>query len=181
MRHPTPDVLERARKVRIVLFDSDGVLTDGRIVVTADGADARCFDVKDGQGIHLGKQAGLLFGVISGRRSAALASRADELGLDEVHQGVQDKLGRVDEILTRRELGRAAACFVGDDLVDVPAMRACGLAVAPADAVPEARAAAQFVTDRNGGRGAVREVVDLLLQANGSWERVTSGYLGGGA
>ena len=181
MTQPGPDLIERARKVRIVLFDSDGVLTDGRIVVTADGDDARCFDVKDGQGIRLGQEAGLLFGVVSGRRSAALASRAGELGLDEVHQGVQDKLGRVDEILTRRELGRDAACFVGDDLVDVPAMRACGLAAAPADAAPEARQAAQFVTGCLGGRGAVREVVDLLLRANGSWERVTARYLGGGA
>lgn len=181
MTQPAPDVLERARKVRIVLFDSDGVLTDGRIVVTGDGGEARCFDVKDGQGIRMGQEAGLLFGVVSGRRSAALASRAGELGLDEVHQGVQDKLGRVDEILTRRELARDAACFVGDDLVDVPAMRACGLAVAPADAALEARAAAQFVTGRAGGRGAVREVVDLLLRANGSWERVTARYLGGGA
>ena len=181
MIEPAPDVLERARKVRIVLFDSDGVFTDGRIVIADDGGEARSFDVKDGHGIRMGQEAGLLFGVVSGRRSLALAHRAGELGLDEVHQGVQDKLGRLDEILSRRELRRDAACFVGDDLIDVPAMRACGLAVAPADAMAEVRGVAQFVTGRRGGRGAVREVIDLLLRASGGWERVTARYLGGGA
>jgi len=176
LSHPGADVVARARKVRIVLLDADGVLTDGRIVVTGDGDDARCFDVRDGHGIRMGQEAGLAFGVVSGRHSRALERRAGELGLDELHQGVLDKLGRVREILTRRGLAGEAACFVGDDLIDVPAMRACGLAVATADAVPEVREVAHFVTRRAGGRGAVREVVDLLLHASGSWERVTARY-----
>jgi len=180
LSHPDTDVLERARKVRIVLFDSDGVLTDGRIVVTGDGGEARCFDVKDGHGIRMGREAGLVLGVVSGRHSLALERRAAELGLDELHQGVTDKLGRLREILARRELTGEAACFVGDDLIDLPAMRACGLAAAPADAVPEVRQAAQFVTSRDGGRGAVREVIDLLLRASGDWERVVARYLVGG-
>jgi 3-deoxy-D-manno-octulosonate 8-phosphate phosphatase (KDO 8-P phosphatase) len=170
------DTLDRARRVRLVLLDSDGVLTDGRIIVTSDGSEARCFDVRDGHGIRMGQRAGLSFGVISGRESLALTARAGELGIDEIHQTVHDKLRLVREILARRGLEPREVCFVGDDLIDVPAMRYCGLAIAPADAIEEVRAVAHHVTERKGGRGAVREVVDMLLRASGSWNKVTERY-----
>jgi len=176
LKGPSADVVDRARGVRLVLLDSDGVLTDGRIIVTSDGTEARCFDVRDGHGIRMGQGAGLTFGVISGRESPALTSRAKELRFEEVHQGVHDKLGLVREILARRGLEPQAVCFVGDDLIDVPAMRYCGLAVAPADAIEEVRAVAHHVTERKGGRGAVREVIDMLLRASGSWDKVTERY-----
>jgi 3-deoxy-D-manno-octulosonate 8-phosphate phosphatase (KDO 8-P phosphatase) len=172
-----PDVSARASKVKLVLLDSDGVLTDGRIIMSSDGDDVRAFDVRDGHGIRMGQQAGLLFGVISGRESRALAERAAELQFDEVHQRVLDKLGRAKEILDRRDLAFESTCFMGDDLIDLRVMRRCGFAVAPADAVPEVREAAHYVTARAGGRGAVREVIDLVLRANGKWDDVTARYL----
>lgn len=171
------DISARASKVKLVLLDSDGVLTDGRIIMSSDGQDVRAFDVRDGHGIRMGQQAGLLFGVISGRESRALAERAAELQFDEVHQRVLDKLGRAKEILDRRGLAFESTCFMGDDLIDLRVMRRCGFAVAPADAVPEVREAAHYVTAREGGRGAVREVIDLVLRANGKWDDVTARYL----
>jgi 3-deoxy-D-manno-octulosonate 8-phosphate phosphatase (KDO 8-P phosphatase) len=173
----SPEILQRARGVRLVLLDSDGVLTDGRIIVAGDGNEARCFDVRDGHGIRMAREAGLSIGVISGRESRALRLRAAELEIEELHQRVHDKLGVVREILARRVIEPAAACFVGDDLIDVPVMRYCGLAVAPSDAAQEVREIAHVVTRRAGGRGAVRELIDLLLRANGSWDRVTRRYL----
>lgn len=176
LKTPSAEVLDRAGRIRLVLLDSDGVLTDGRIIVSSDGSEARSFDVRDGFGIRLGQSAGLSFGVISGRESRALTARAQDLGLDEVHQGAHDKLGLVREILDRRGLEPADVCFVGDDLIDLPAMRYCGLAIAPADAVDQVREVAHHVTESPGGRGAVREVVDMLLRATGSWDEVTARY-----
>lgn len=177
MVEPGPENLERARRVRLVLLDADGVLTDGRIFVGRGGGDARAFDVRDGHGIRLGQQAGLTFGILSGRSSAAVAERAAELGIDEVHQGLADKAARLGEILERLHVPPQAVCFMGDDLNDVPVLRRVGLAAAPADAVPEVRAVAHLVTERGGGRGAVRELVEILLHASGRWESLVASYL----
>jgi 3-deoxy-D-manno-octulosonate 8-phosphate phosphatase (KDO 8-P phosphatase) len=179
LSNPDPEVIERARRVSLVLFDSDGTLTDGRIILTSDGEEARAFDVRDGHGIRMGQQAGLVFGVISGRESAVLTRRAEELNFEEIHQGVTDKSNCLDEILARRGIEPGAVCFMGDDLIDVPVMRRCGLAVAPADSIAEVREVVHHVTQRNGGRGAARELIDLLLRANGSWDRVTARYFSG--
>jgi 3-deoxy-D-manno-octulosonate 8-phosphate phosphatase (KDO 8-P phosphatase) len=170
-----PRLAERARRVRLVLFDSDGVLTDGRIYYAPDDG-MRAFDVKDGHGIRMGQEAGLAFGAISGRESSALARRAAELDFDELHQRVHDKVACVEGILRGRGLEAEQVCFVGDDLIDVPVMRRVGLAAAPADAVPEVLRAAHFVTDRPGGRGAAREVIELILRASGKWDQVTRRY-----
>jgi len=178
---PSSDILHRASRIRLVVLDSDGVLTDGRIVVGSDGTEMRFFDVRDGLGIRLGQKGGLRFAVISGRRSAALAARAKELGIDELHQRVADKASVLRDLLERLGLEHADACFVGDDLIDLPAMRAVGLAVAPADAIPDVRERADHVTRCRGGRGAVREVVELILRAAGSWDEVTAGYFGEGS
>jgi 3-deoxy-D-manno-octulosonate 8-phosphate phosphatase (KDO 8-P phosphatase) len=121
--------------------------------------------------------AGLTFGLISGRRSDVVEHRARDLGIQEVHQGILDKLGCLEDILERQGVTAEAVCFVGDDLVDVPVMRRVGLAAAPHDAAPEACEAADYVTARAGGRGAVREVVDLLLRASGKWNDVTRAFL----
>lgn len=176
MSDTSPDLVRRASRIRIVVLDSDGVLTDGRIVLGPDGAETRSFDVRDGLGIRLGQRAGLRFAVISGRSSTCLAARAEELGIDELHQRVSDKAQLLRDLLARHGLERADACFVGDDLIDLPVMRLVGLSVAPADAVAEVLERADHVTRRDGGRGAVREVVELILHANGSWKRVTAGY-----
>jgi 3-deoxy-D-manno-octulosonate 8-phosphate phosphatase (KDO 8-P phosphatase) len=170
-----PRLAERARRVRLILCDSDGVLTDGRLYYDPEDR-MRAFDVKDGQGIRMGQEAGLAFGAISGRDSAALARRAAELDFDELHQRVHDKVACVEGILRSRGLEAEQVCFIGDDLVDVPVMRRVGLAAAPADAVPEALEAAHFVTGRPGGRGAVRQVIELVLRASGKWDQITRRY-----
>lgn len=176
MSEPSAEVVKRAERVGLVLLDSDGVLTDGRIVIGSDGNEWRAFDVRDGHGIRMGRDAGLVFGIVSGRRSKVVEARARELGIEEVHQKIQDKGRCVEEILSRSGVSGDAACFVGDDLIDLPAMRRVGLSIAPADAVAEVRHTVDWVTARGGGRGAVREVVELLLRASGRWERATARY-----
>lgn len=169
---------ERAARVRLIVLDADGVLTDGRIIMSSDGTETRAFDVTDGFGIRLGQRAGLLFGVISGRRSEVLERRAAELRIDEVYQGVLDKATCLREILSRRGLAPAQACFVGDDLIDLPPMRLVGFAAAPADAQAAVRDAAHFVAGSAGGRGAVREIVELVLRASDRWEAALQDFLG---
>jgi 3-deoxy-D-manno-octulosonate 8-phosphate phosphatase (KDO 8-P phosphatase) len=168
---------ERAGKVRLILLDADGVLTDGRITMSSDGSEIRSFHVQDGFGIRLGRQAGLEFGILSGRASPVLERRAEELGITEVHQGILDKAGRFQEILQRLDIPAEFVCFVGDDLIDLPVMRRSGFAVATADAQPDVREGAHYVTERRGGEGAVREVVDIVLRASGKWNEVTQPFL----
>jgi 3-deoxy-D-manno-octulosonate 8-phosphate phosphatase (KDO 8-P phosphatase) len=170
-------VVERARKVRLVLMDADGVLTDGRIIVFADGNEARAFHARDGLAVRIGQAGGLEFGVVSGRRSQTVEARAKELDFVEIHQSVAAKGPCVSEIAKRRGLRPEELCFVGDDIVDVPAFRRCGLAVAPADADPEVFAHAHHVGVSPGGGGIVREVVDLILRARGSWDAATAAYM----
>ena len=174
--HAKTDVLERARGIRLVALDVDGVLTDGSIVVFADGNEARSFHSRDGLAVKLGQIAGLRFAVISGRTSAAVERRARELGLREIHQGVGDKVACLREIALRLGITVLETCFVGDDLVDLPALLASGLSAAPADADEGVRDLVHLVTDAPGGRGAVREVIEFVLRAQGAWERVTAPY-----
>lgn len=177
MKGSDDETTRRAGRVRLVLLDVDGVLTDGRIHVGSNGEDGRAFHSRDGLGVRLGQSGGLVFGIISGRRSQAVTNRAAELDIEEVHQGIHDKIACLDAIQARLGVTDDATCFVGDDIIDVPVMRRVGLAAAPADAAPVAREAADVVTAASGGRGAVREVVDLLLQASGKWKEVTDRFL----
>jgi len=175
---PIPQaVIERARKVRLVLMDADGVLTDGRILVFADGNEARAYHARDGLAVRIGQTGGLDFGVVSGRRSNAVEARAKELDFVEVHQRVAAKGACVVDIARRRGLRLEEICFVGDDIVDIPAFRRCGFAVAPKDADPEVFAHVHHVGANDGGRGIVREVVDIILHAHGSWDAATAAYL----
>lgn len=177
MSEMAPEILARAEKIRFVLLDVDGVLTDGRLFLFSDGNEGRAFHARDGHGVRMGQRAGLLFGLLSGRESRVVADRAAELYIAEVHQGVLDKGARYREILLRLGLGDEEVCYVGDDVVDVPVLREVGLAVAPRDAVPEALEAAHWISTRKGGDGVVREVVDLVLHARGKWSAVTERYL----
>ena len=177
MKDLSAKVMEAAGQVRMVLVDVDGVLTDGCIQIGPNGEESRSFHARDGMGVRLGQQGGLVFGIISGRSCEAVTRRSSELDFTEVHQGIRDKAQCFEGILARSELSEEAVCFVGDDLVDVPIMRRVGFAAAPGDAAPEVRQAAHFVTASAGGRGALREVVDLLLRASGNWERVTNRFL----
>jgi 3-deoxy-D-manno-octulosonate 8-phosphate phosphatase (KDO 8-P phosphatase) len=161
-------VLERARAIRLLVLDVDGVLTDGRLFLSAAGEELKVFHVRDGSGLVAIQRAGITVAIISGRDSPAVTRRATELGIRHVHQGVADKGALLDRLLA--ELGIAAeetAC-VGDDTPDAPMLRRAGLAIGVADAHPALLAAAHWVTKSNGGQGAVREVCDLLLSAHGS-------------
>ena len=177
MKNVSEKIVEQAGQVRMVLLDVDGVLTDGSIYIGPGGAESRSFHSRDGMGIRLGQKGGLSFGIISGRSCEAVARRSSELDITEVHQGIRDKVRCFEEILARVEMSEKDVCFIGDDLVDIPLMRRVGLAAAPGDAAPEAREVAHYVTVSDGGRGVVREVVDLLLRASGRWERVTNDFL----
>jgi len=173
----TSDVADRARSVKLILMDVDGVLTDRRIIYQAELDEAKGFDAHDGVGIKLAQRAGLLTGIITGRLSIATSRRARELKMAEFHQKVFTKLEVFDSILKARRLPPASVCFIGDDLVDIPVMKKVGFAAAPADARVEARRVAHLVTGADGGRGSVREVIDFILKVQGRWEKVTSGYL----
>lgn len=170
------DVAERASRIEWVLMDSDGVLTDGKIWMSSDGEELRSFHVRDGHGIRMGQRGGLSFGIISGRESKVVNRRAEELDIQEVHQRVWDKLARYEELSDRLGLSDEAVCYIGDDLVDLPVLRRVGLAAAPADADADVLAACHWVSRHPGGCGAVRELVELLLRARGSWPAVTERY-----
>jgi 3-deoxy-D-manno-octulosonate 8-phosphate phosphatase (KDO 8-P phosphatase) len=149
--------------IRLLILDVDGVLTDGRLYFGPRGEALKVFDVRDGFGLVLLQRAGVRVAIISGRRSPMTVVRARELGVRHVHLGVADKLGVFARLCARLQLTPSACAFVGDDLPDLPLMRAAGLSFAVADAHREVRRAADIVTRRPGGRGAVREVCDHLL------------------
>ena len=160
---------QRAAAVRLLLLDVDGVLTDGRITYMADGVELKSFHVRDGSGIVYWQKLGGRTAIISGRTSKAVDVRAAELGISVVVQGSRDKRAALDRVLDANGMRASEACAVGDDLPDLPLLRTCGFAVAVADACSEVRAAAHYVTQAAGGCGAVREVVELLLRAQGRW------------
>jgi YrbI family 3-deoxy-D-manno-octulosonate 8-phosphate phosphatase len=157
-------------------MDVDGVLTDGRIAFTEGTAETKTFDVKDGIGLSIARRMGLRTGVISGRGGAAVVRRAEELGLHEVHLRVRDKLQAYDRIVRRLKLHDAQVCYIGDDLTDLSVLRRVGMPIAVADARPEVLRRALFVTHDPGGRGAVREVIDAILKAQGKWGEVLEWY-----
>jgi 3-deoxy-D-manno-octulosonate 8-phosphate phosphatase (KDO 8-P phosphatase) len=169
---------QRAAGVRLLVLDVDGVLTDGRITYTADGVEVKSFHVRDGSALAFWQRPGGLVAIISGRSSRAVDVRAAELGIGLVVQGAGDKLAALRGVLDATGVRSDEACAVGDDLPDLPVLRACGLAVAVADACPEVRAAADHVTHAPGGRGAVREVVELLLRAQGRWDALVASFDG---
>jgi 3-deoxy-D-manno-octulosonate 8-phosphate phosphatase (KDO 8-P phosphatase) len=151
------------RGIRLVVLDVDGVLTDGRIILDEAGTEFRVFDVRDGYGIRKATGLGLQFALISGKDSKVVTHRALELGIQEVHQGVRDKLEVFRTVVAKFGLTAHQVCCVGDDEPDLPMLAAAGFSVAPHDAVTAVRRAVQYVTKADGGRGAVREVIELIL------------------
>ncbi len=167
---PYPEeVVARARLIRLLILDVDGVLTDGRLYFDAKGEALKVFHVRDGHGLKMAQRGGLEVALVSGRRSDAAFQRARELGISRFYEGVRDKVTVLEELLAALNLTPREAAAVGDELVDLPLFHRVGLGVAVADAVPEVKAAAHWVTTLPGGQGAVREVCDLLLKAQGKW------------
>jgi 3-deoxy-D-manno-octulosonate 8-phosphate phosphatase (KDO 8-P phosphatase) len=172
-----PSIERRASRIKLLLMDCDGVLTDGRLWLTETGGEQKSFNTHDGLGLSLLHRAGIKSGIISGRNSAAVTRRAAELGVEFVRQGSLDKIAVFEQLLREAELTDNEVAFVGDDLPDIPLMNRVELAVAVADAMPETSAAAHYVTRARGGRGAVREVVELILKSQGCWHDLVEGYL----
>ena len=167
---------QRCQPIELLLADVDGVLTDGRVVVNNQGIETKQFHIRDGMGIRLWQKAGYHFGVVSLRSSQIVKMRAAELDISIVRQGAVDKLATTLEILAEHGLSPQQACYIGDDLPDLRVVRAVGLGVAVADACPELREAAAYVTQLPGGNGAVREVVELILKAQRRWDDVIQAY-----
>jgi 3-deoxy-D-manno-octulosonate 8-phosphate phosphatase (KDO 8-P phosphatase) len=199
-----PSAISRAKKIKLLLFDVDGVLTDGKIwIFPAPAAlskdvieqsaqhggtggfgfhsesliEAKGFHAHDGTAVSLARLAGIKTGVITKRISETVALRARDLRIDHIHQGIQDKLTVFEEILRQENLRPAEAAFVGDDIIDLPVMRNCGLAIAVANARKEVKAVAHYVTAHSGGDGAARDAVEYVLKAQGKWDRVVSEYI----
>jgi 3-deoxy-D-manno-octulosonate 8-phosphate phosphatase (KDO 8-P phosphatase) len=157
------ELLERARRIRLLVLDVDGVLTDGRLYLSATGEELKVFHVRDGSGLVAAQRAGIVVAIISGRDSPAVTRRAAELGIRHVRQGVSDKGAELDRLLAELAATPAELACVGDDTPDLPMLRRAGLAVAVADAHPALHGVAHWITPSNGGQGAVRDVCDLLL------------------
>lgn len=158
--------------IKMVILDVDGVLSDGTIILDEDGRESKGFSSRDGLGIYLLKRAGIDVAVISGRATRVVEHRARALDIKEVHQGIGDKLEVYQSVIASHGLQDAEVCYVGDDLIDLPVMKRVGFAAAPADAHPVVLEAAHWVAPSNGGRGAVREVIEEVLRAGGQWETV---------
>lgn len=159
------DLIERAGKIKLLLMDCDGVLTDGRLYYSADGEALKVFNVKDGQGIASWHEAGFQSGIISGRDSPAVRKRATELGMSFVKQGSRDKVKDFYDILEVVELSAEEVAFVGDDIADIDLLKIVGLSIGVTDSVQEVLDVANYVTIRSGGGGAIREVTNLLLKS----------------
>lgn len=169
-------VVRRAKAIKLLVMDADGILTDGRLLYAGRGEELVAFHVQDGHGIRLALHAGLSLAIVTGRESEAVARRARDLGIREVHQKVRDKLAVLQELMARKGLSASQVACMGDDLVDLPILLRAGLAISVPGAAQEVRSAAHYVTGRPGGQGAVREAIELLLKAQGCWPAVLEGY-----
>jgi len=170
------NLLNKIRSVKLLILDVDGVLTDGRIIINDEGLESKQFDVRDGHGLKLLFRYGVDVVLVTGRKSRAVEWRAADLGITEVHQGVHDKGEVFEEIIKRRNLPPEETACIGDDIVDIPIMRRAGFSVAVADAVREVRESADYVTTSPGGRGAVREVCEMILKAQNLWGDIAARY-----
>ncbi|HYW80898.1 MAG TPA: HAD-IIIA family hydrolase [Thermoguttaceae bacterium] len=170
------DLNQQCQPIELILSDVDGVLTDGRLTLDDHGVESKHFSARDGMGIRLWQNAGYRFGMITARRSEVVRLRAKELDIEILHQGATDKLAAMRQILDELHLAPEQVCYIGDDWPDLSVVRAAGLGVAVADACEELREAADFVTRAIGGAGAVRELIEWVLENQGRWEEVTRAY-----
>lgn len=170
-------MIERVLRVKLMIFDVDGVLTDGSIYMNEQGEETRAFNVLDGQGLKMLSASGVHLAAISSRVSKAVAIRAADTGITHVFQGVDDKLDVFQELLATLGLTREQAGYMGDDIIDIPIMRRCGLSVAVPSSPSIIRETAHYVTTLNGGRGAVREACEFIMQIQGTYDRQLARYL----
>jgi 3-deoxy-D-manno-octulosonate 8-phosphate phosphatase (KDO 8-P phosphatase) len=166
----------KASRVRLLLFDVDGVLTDGTVVMHADGSESKGFHIRDGAAIVFAQRAGLMVGLLSARSSGATAHRAAQLAVRIVEQGVTSKLKTYERIVRDARMADDEVAYMGDDLLDLPVLARVGFSAAPADAAPEVRERVDWVSSNGGGRGAVRELIELVLRAQKRWDGVLGEY-----
>lgn len=171
------DAFERAKKIKLAIFDVDGVMTDGSLYLADDGQEYKAFNSLDGHGMKMLKRSGVELAIITGRTSQVVELRAINLGVTHLYQGAEDKLAAFLELQEKTGLDPAAWAYMGDDLVDLPAMRRCGLAICVPAAPSLVKQHAHYVTQLPGGRGAVREVCELIMQAQGTFEAQLAPYL----
>ncbi len=174
------DILARAAQIRLVVFDVDGVLTDGSLYLGDDGQEYKAFHSRDGHGMKMLQKTGVTIGIITGRSSEVVKYRMANLGIGHVFQGQKDKLPAFEQLLATLGLAPEQAAYVGDDVVDLPVMRRCGLAIAVQDAHTLVRQHAHWQTPHGGGRGAARDVCELIMEAQGSLEAMMQTYLSDG-
>ena len=172
-----PAATERAKRVKLMIFDVDGVLTDGGLRYGADGESFKTFNVLDGHGIKLLQQSGVKAAIISARNSAIVAKRASDLGIAVLRQGVHDKRSAFEQVLDELNLTASDAGFMGDDVIDLPVMTRVAFAASVPNGHQEVRSRAHYVTEAGGGRGAAREVCDFILRAQGNYEAALAPYL----
>ena len=172
------DINTRAANIKLVAFDIDGVMTDGGLHYTDDGHELKTFNVQDGLGVVLLRRAGIKVAIITGRTSNVVNCRAKDLGVEHVFHGVGDKGAVSGQLLEQLGLQWSELAFMGDDLIDLPAMTRCGLAIAPANARPVVKERAHMVTEASGGKGAVREAIEFILAAQGKLDAAFAPYLG---
>ena len=170
-------VEKRAARIRLVLFDVDGVLTDGRVVLHGDGRESKQFHIRDGIVMVWAQRVGLQVGLLSARLSATTTERAAQLGITLVHQGVASKIDAYDGILSTLGLSDEEVAYMGDDIVDIAVLARVGLAAAPADAVAEVRERVHWVAPSAGGAGAARELLELVLRTQGRWDAIVQSFM----
>lgn len=168
----------KAKKIKLVVLDVDGTMTDGTIYLNNDGIETKAFNVKDGFAIVSAIKEGIDFAIITGRKSALVEKRAEELGIKHVFQGVPDKIVALDELLNKLSLKYEETAYMGDDINDLSVIKKAGLAGAPKDAVEEVLNIVHFVTKASGGKGAVREFVEYIMRVQGKWANVVKRYEG---
>ncbi|MBI3252966.1 MAG: HAD hydrolase family protein [Candidatus Omnitrophica bacterium] len=167
---------ERIQKIKLVIVDNDGVLTDGRIVFGDYGDELKFFDAQDGHGLAMLHRAGLVTLMVSGRKCRINSRRAKEMKITKLYQNIHDKLKIFEKIVKQFKMKPEEICYIADDLIDLPILSRVGLAVAVPNAVPEVKQIAHYVTERPGGRGAVRELADMILKTQDKWKAVTERY-----
>lgn len=177
MQQSLEESMARARRIRLMVFDVDGVLTDGSLHFGADGEMIKTFNVLDGHGIKLLQRSGIITAIISARQSALVTRRAADLGITHVQQGVHDKLSGYQALLAECGVEAEASGFIGDDVIDLPVLTRVGFAASVPNGHPEVRSRVHYVTTAGGGRGAVRELCDFILRAQGNYEAALAPYL----
>ncbi|MBT7618569.1 MAG: HAD hydrolase family protein [Calditrichaeota bacterium] len=175
------EIKDRAAKIKMIALDNDGVLTDGKVWVDSDGQESKAYNMQDGFGVILGRQAGIIFAIITGIKTRIVESRAERLRIEEVHEGLTEKAEILEGIAKKYNLILDQIAYMGDDLIDLRAMKIAGLGTCPANAQPDVKNGADWISTHDGGKGAVRELVELILKARGDWDQILESYISGEA